>query len=126
VTSRSEILDGLAESALKKNGKSDRQRLDEITLGGAAKAAAVGGAFYLALRQFKLPPPSKFSRLVSAVEYGKALAKSKNPREQVSAVVGLLNICARVLLAIPELRDLGHRTLKIVQAEKLEDYFEEE
>lgn len=125
--SRADVLASLAESV--EPDPVDEHivdRLDEITARGLAKAAVVGGAFYLALKQWKLPPPSKFSRRVSALEYAKRLVQARNNQETVAASVGLLNIIARVLLQVPELRDLGYRIMKVVQSERLEDYFDDE
>jgi hypothetical protein len=125
--SRAEILASLADAVEPDAVEAHvSDRLNEITLKGVAKAAAVGGAFYLALKQWKLPPPSKFSRRVSALEYAKRLVQAKNNKETVTASVGLLNIIARVLLQVPELRDLGYRIMKVVQSERLEDYFDDE
>ena len=41
------------------------------------------------------------------------------------AAVGLLNIAGRVLLQIPELRDLGYRVMQVVQSDRLEDFLED-
>jgi hypothetical protein len=74
----------------------------------------------------KLPSPSKHSSPLKAIEYAKVLATSKNPKETMIAVVGLLNICAHALSSIPELRDLGYSITKVVQSERLETFFDTE
>ena len=99
----------------------DEKDLDEISLAKAALGVAAG---YAAIKQFKLPKPSKYSQRSSALDYAKALGKAKGNQQAVAAIVGLLNISARVLLKIPELRDLGHRVMQVVQSERLEDFME--
>lgn len=115
--SKQEILQSLADSVT----PATKQHVDELSLG---KGLAVGGAIALALKQFKLPSPSKFSRRVSAIEFAKSFSQAKDNKEAASAVVGLLNICARYLLSVPDLRDLGYRVMQVVNSEKIEDFFD--
>lgn len=115
--SKPAILQDLIES-------SDLKNLKEVRLSTLVKTG-VGVAVGIAvLKAFKLPPPSKYSSLSSAVEFAKALVKARNPEESVAAAVGLLNIAARVLLSVPELKDLGYQVMKVVQSSRLEDFME--
>lgn len=98
------------------------KRLDEITAMGAAKAAFAVTAMTWALSQFKLPKPSKYSQRSSALTFAKQLVMAKDDKETVGAVVGLINICARVLLNVSDLRELGYRLTKIVNDSKFEDF----
>jgi len=119
MSNRQEILDSLVGSLDEDND------LNEIKLSTVAKAAAGVGAAALILKALRLPKPSKYSKRISAVEYAKALVKAKNNKESLVAVTGLLNIAARVLMSIPELRDLGFRVMKVVQSERLADFMED-
>lgn len=102
------------------------QRLtQEVTASGIAKAAAVTGALALAAKQWKVPPPSRFSQRSSALEYAKLLVKAKDEKQTMTAVVGLLNMCGRILLKTQGLRDLGHAVMKVVNSERLETFFDE-
>lgn len=98
------------------------RNLDEVNWGTVGKVAAAYGAYKVLSKRFKLPKPGQFSKRQSAIEFAKALTVARDPKETVVAIVGLLNISARIMLSIPELRDLGFRITKIVQSERLEDY----
>ena len=116
---RESVLESLSDSAIAKT-----EPVDEIKLGSLVKAAA---GLALGKKLFggtKLPAISKHSRPVSAVGYAKDLVKAKTGQDSVAAVLGLLNIGGHVLLKIPELRDLGHRVIKVVNDSRFEDYFE--
>jgi hypothetical protein len=97
------------------------RRLDEITAAGAAKAAFAATAFTWALSQFKLPKPSQFSKRGAAQEWARKLIAAKDDREAAAACVGLMNVCSRTLLGIPQLKDIGFRLTKLVQSSAFED-----
>jgi len=111
VNKREDILKDLVESI----------DLKELSLAQAALGTVAAVAVW---KQFKLPKPSKYSQRSSVIDYAKSLVNAKNNKVTVAAVVGLLNISARLLLSIPELRDLGHSVMKVVQSERLEDFME--
>lgn len=119
MTDRKQILDSLISSSL--SGRT----LDEVSLGSLVKGAAAITAIGTALKAFKLPPPSKYSQRSSVIDFAKSLAHAKTSQESISAVVGLLNISARILLRIPELKDLGYKVMQVVQSERLEDFMSE-
>lgn len=120
---RVSILNSLAEAIEPDHVKAAvNKRLDEITAMGAAKAAFAVTAMTWALSQFKLPKPSQYSQRASALTFAKQLVLAKDDKEIVGAVVGLLNICARALLQVPNLRELGYRLTKIVNDSKFEDF----
>ena len=121
---RSDILEDLISSRLNGFDHIDEEALEEVSLGSLVKGAVAVGAIATALKAFKLPPPSKYSQRSSAIDFAKALVRSKDNKELISATVGLLNICGRVFLKIPELRDLGYKIMKVVQSERLEDFME--
>lgn len=109
----SDILDSLAESV---------EKVDEVSFADLAKVGIGAGALALAFRQFKLPPPSRYSQLSSAMDYAKSLAHSVTKKEQITAVVGLLNVCARVLSSVSEFSDLAYQISKVVQSDRFEDF----
>lgn len=117
------ILDQLVEAIEPDHVKAAvGKRLDEITAMGAAKTAFAVAAMSWAVSKFKFPKPSQFSRRSSALNFAKQLVMAKEDKETASAVVGLLNVCSRVLLQIPDLRDLGYRITKVVNDPKFEDF----
>lgn len=119
MTEEKQILNELVKSV-------NEKPIDEITVGGLATAAIAGGALAWALKQFKLPPPSKYSKRVSALSYAKSLVQARNDKEVVASAIGLANIVARVLLNMPELRDLGYRIMNVVNDSRLEDYMSDD
>ena len=123
MNSRKDMLGWLIEAVEPDHVKAAvSKRLDEITAMGAAKAAFAVTAMTWALSQFKLPKPSRYSQRSSSLTFAKQLVMAKDDKEAVGAVVGLLNICARVLLQVPDLRELGYRLTKIVNDSKFEDF----
>lgn len=123
--SRESILNDLSESAAPPPDTTGEKTLDEISIKGLAKVA-LGGALAKKIFGSGAPAVSKHSRPISAVGYAKDLFKAKTQQDAASAVLGLLNICGHVLLKTPELRDLGHRVLKVVNDSRFEDYFDDE
>jgi len=124
MTDRKEILDDLV-ATVKAQSNGHNRDLDELDLSTIVKGAAIGagaGLLYKALTK----PVTPSSSVAAAMQYAKALAKAKSRKAMVSAAVGLLNVGGRILSATPELRDLGHRVIKVVQDTRLEDYFTEE
>lgn len=86
------------------------------------------GAGYLALGQlaklFKLQKQPIYNRNVTK-DYANQLANSKTDVEALTAVVGLLNVCATLLLRIDKLRFLGSKIMAVVKSEELRKYIEE-
>jgi hypothetical protein len=123
--SRRRIILASLTASLEDDDSPDLDELEEVRASTLLKVGAVGAAAYLAQKAWKLPKPSKYSKRVSALEYAKALVRAKDNKTSMIAAVGLLNIAARVLLQIPELRDLGYRVMQVVQSDRLEDFLEE-
>ena len=115
--SRTDILSSLSESI-------EEREIEELKLGTVVKGVAAYAGIKALAKAFKLPQPSKFSKRITAIDYAKSLAKAKDQRETVIAAVGLLNIVSRVIMTIPELRDIGFRLQQLVNREEFEDYLE--
>jgi hypothetical protein len=113
---RKAILESLA--------KDTEDNLEEISVGDVAKVAVAGGVIGWALKQFKLPPVSKWGSRVSAIDYAKALAKATDNKLAVSAILGLLNICNQVLVRIPELRPISQKLTMVINSDAFEDYLD--
>ena len=113
----------LADDIVERQSESDREVV-EGTLTNIMAGVGVITTLKSAKKFLSLPKPSKYSSRVSALEYAKLLVQAKNPKQTIVATVALLNICARVLMSVPELRDLGHRVQKVVNSERFEDFLE--
>ena len=109
---RTDILDDLVESVE-----------EGPTLSLATKVAAVGAGAILLKKIFASPKKTaKSLRPIDAQLLGKQLFQAATQRDAVGSVVGLLHICASVLMSVPELRDLGFRVRKIVNDARLKEY----
>lgn len=101
---------------------------NEVTEGVASSLAkvAIGGlvAKWL-LRGSKKTDPSVAGRSVKLSDLVKAFNSAKDQKQLLAATVGLLGIGARVLLRIPDLRDLGFRIQQVVDDSRLEEFLED-
>ena len=125
--SREEILNDLTESVTPPDttGEDLLKEIQEISLGSVAKLAFGAALVKKLFGTGGKPAISKHSRPISAVTYAKDLFKARTQQDAVVSVLGLLNISGHVLLKIPDLRDLGHRVIKVVNDKRFEDFFDE-
>ena len=114
--SRDSVLNDLVDSA-------SGPKQSEGALSTVAGVAAAG----LVIRSLLKKRPtrvSKSSKPEAIKDYVKALTTAKTPQQEVAAVVGILAVCANVLLRNPDLKDLGYRVMQVVQSDRFEDFVE--
>lgn len=121
--SKVDILNELVEAVAPNHTKQlDEAGLAQAAMDIAKKAAPVAALItptILALRKKKLPTNVRPGQVA---QFAKDMMKARTKQQAVSAAAGLLHICAKVLLSVPELRELGHKINGVLLSPTLMDY----
>lgn len=104
MSTREEVLHSLVESVESKQTEGIASTLGALAVGSALVAKALSAT------------PDAPTRPIVAVPLARKLAQAGSRAEELEAVEGLLIVCARSMIRLPDHADLGHRVRQLALA----------